>query len=154
VEKDVLLQELRRQTAQTGTRRILIVDDNEISRYILRDLLDQPWLEIVEAASAKAALASIRDRAPDAIILDLLMPDVSGFDLLRQLRAQRATENLPVLIYTSKQLTEAELLALEELKAPLVRKGDVTSRLSAQPFLDWARSSGLSPESTVQERNA
>jgi DNA-binding response OmpR family regulator/anti-sigma regulatory factor (Ser/Thr protein kinase) len=154
IDKDVLLQELRRQTAQTGTRRILVVDDNEISRYILRDLLDQPWMEIVEAASAKDALASIRENAPNAIILDLLMPDVSGLDLLRQLRAQRALEKLPILVYTSKELSEPERLELEELNAPVIRKGDVTSRLSTQPFLDWARSSGLSPETIMSERNA
>lgn len=154
VKKDALLKELRRQTAQTGTRRILVVDDNEISRYILRDLLDQPWLEILEAASAKVALASIRENAPDAIILDLLMPDVSGFELLRQLRADQAMENLPVLIYTSKELTEAELLELEKLNAPVIKKGDVTSRLSARPFLDWVKHAGLSPEMAAPEPNA
>lgn len=154
VPREALLEELRRQTSQTGTRRILVVDDNEISRYILRDLLDQPWLEILEAASAKAALATIRENTPNAIILDLLMPDVSGFDLLRQLRAQRATEKLPILVYTSKELTETESLELEILHAPVIKKGDVTSRLSAQPFLDWAKGAGLSPELMTPERNA
>jgi signal transduction histidine kinase/DNA-binding response OmpR family regulator len=154
VDKDALLRELRRLTSQTGTRRILVVDDNEISRHILRDLLDQPWLEILEAASAKFAMAIIRENAPDAIILDLLMPDVSGFEMLRQLRSQRATEKLPVLVYTSKELTETELAEIESLNAPLIRKGDVTSRLSAQPFLDWFKSAGLSPEMTAPEQNA
>jgi signal transduction histidine kinase/DNA-binding response OmpR family regulator len=154
VDKDALLEELRRLTAQTGTRRILVVDDNEISRYILRDLLDQPWIEILEAASAKDALASIRENAPNAIVLDLLMPDVSGFELLRQLRAQRAFEKLPILVYTSKVLTESERSELEKLNAPVIKKGDVTSRLSAQPFLDWVSRAGLHPEVTTPEPNA
>lgn len=153
-EKDRLLENLRRLTSQTGTRRVLAVDDNEISRYILRDLLDQPWMEIREAASAKEALVSIREEMPDGIILDLLMPDMSGFELLRQLRAEEATKELPVLIYTSKELTEAEQLELKNLDAPLIRKGDVASRLSAQPFLDWAKSAGLVPERHGPEANA
>lgn len=153
VEKDTLLEELRRLTAETGMRRILVVDDNEISRYILRDLLDQPWLEILEASSAKDALDSLRENAPNAIILDLLMPGVSGFELLRHLRAQRTTEKLPVLVYTSKELTEAERLELENLNAPVIKKGDVTSRLSAQPFLDWVKAAGISPEVTAPEPN-
>jgi signal transduction histidine kinase/CheY-like chemotaxis protein len=153
VEKDRLMEELRRLTAQTGTRRVLAVDDNEISRYILRDLLDQPWMEIREAASAKEALAAIREEMPDGIILDLLMPDMSGIELLRQLRAEQATGKLPILIYTSKELTEAEQLELKTLDAPVVRKGDVASRLSAQPFLDWARSAGLVPERHGPEAN-
>ncbi len=154
VAKEALLQELRRQTAQSGTRRILVVDDNEISRYILRDLLDQPWLEILEASSAKEALVSLRENAPNAIILDLLMSDVSGLDLLRQLRAQRATENLPVLVYTSKELTETELSELGKLNAPIIKKGEITSRLSAQPFLDWMKCAGMSPEIAVPGPNA
>jgi signal transduction histidine kinase/DNA-binding response OmpR family regulator len=154
VERQSLLEELRRQTAETGTRRILVVDDNEISRYILRDLLDQPWLEIVEAASAKDALASIHENTPDAIILDLLMPDVSGFELLRDLRSQRAFQNLSVLVYTSKELTEMEASELKKLNAPVVKKGDVTSRLSAQPFLDWIKNAGLFPETTMPKANA
>ncbi|HLY41262.1 MAG TPA: ATP-binding protein [Terracidiphilus sp.] len=154
IDKEKLLEELRRRTAQTGTRRLLIVDDNEIARYILRDLLDQSWLDICEASSGKEAFAFIREEVPDAIILDLLMPDMSGFEVLRQLRAHRATEGLPILIYTSKELSESERMELDALNARVIRKGEVTSRLSAQPFMDWARSVGLSPETAGPERNA
>ncbi len=74
VEREVLLRELRRLTAQTGTRRLLIVDDNDVSRYILRELLHQPWLAIDEAANGTQALALIHERLPDGVILDLLLP--------------------------------------------------------------------------------
>ena len=154
VEKDTLLEELRRRTAQTGTRRILIVDDNEISRYILRDLLDQPWLDIREASSGKEALSVIEEEAPDGIILDLLMPDMSGLEVLRQLRSHRTTEGLPIVIYTSKELSESERLDLHALNTRVIRKGEVTSRLSAQPFLDWIRAAGLTPEAISPEPNA
>ena len=106
VDRDTLLRELRRLTSQTGVRRILLVDDNEVARYILRDLLNQPWLDIREVANGTAALAALNESLPDALILDLLMPDISGFEILRRLRAQPETENLPVLIYTSKVLSD------------------------------------------------
>jgi len=154
VEKEVLLDELRSQTAQPGIRRLLVVDDNEIARYILRDLLDLPWLQIREASSGKEALSSIREEQPDAIILDLLMPDMSGFEVLRELRKHRATEALPILIYTSKDVTESERMELDALNTRMIRKGEVTSRLSARPFIDWARSVGLAPESAASEKNA
>jgi CheY-like chemotaxis protein len=131
-----------------------MVDDNEIARYILRDLLDRPWLQIREASSGREALAALAGERPDAIILDLLMPDMSGLEILRQLRSSNATEDLPVLIYTSKELTELERSELERLNAPIVRKSDVSTRLSAQPFLDWARSVGLSPETVTPEQSA
>ena len=153
VEKEVLLGELRRLTTVAGIRNILLVDDNEVARYILRDLLDLPWLNIQEVSSGSQALKSIAERPPDGIILDLLMPDVSGFDILRGLREQSSTASLPVLIYTSKVLTESEKAELDFLNAPVIRKEDVSSRLSAQPFINWARSAGIAPESVGPERN-
>lgn len=153
IERDLLLRELRRLTSNTGTKQILIVDDNEVSRYILRDLIDQPWLNIREAPSGYEALSSIGEDMPDAVILDLLMPDISGFEVLRQLRAEPATQELPVLIYTSKVLTETEKAQLEFWRIKVIRKQDITSRLSAQPFLDWVRSVGLTPKSAIRVHN-
>jgi CheY-like chemotaxis protein len=137
---------LRRLTSTFGTRRILIVDDNEVSRYVLRELLSQPWLQISEASNGTQALEYLREGRPDAVILDLLMPDMSGFEVLRDLRSRAGTENLPVLIYTSKPVSEQERLELDSLGAAIVRKEDVSSRLSAQPFLEWIRTSGIIPE--------
>lgn len=153
VERDVLLHQLRSRVDQTESRRILLVDDNEIARYILRDLLDQPWLSIREASNGKEAFVAIEEELPDAIILDILMPDMSGFDVLRKLRGSIATERLPVLIYTSKDLSESERSELETLNASIIKKAEVSSRLSAKPFLDWAKSAGISPEAMAPEAN-
>lgn len=152
LEAASLLGELRRLTAQSGSRRILLVDDNEVSRYILREILDQPWLQIEEASNGTDALAAIDQAIPDGLILDLLMPDMSGFDILKTMRAHQKTEKLPVLIYTSKLLSESEQKQLEGMNASVVRKEDVSNRLSAQPFLDWARASGLLPDHSAREQ--
>jgi CheY-like chemotaxis protein len=141
----VLLRELRRLTAQTGTRRLVLVDDNDVARYILREILDQAWLEIEEASTGTAALASIRENPPDALILDLLMPDMSGFDVLRELRSEARTQGLPVLIYTSKVLSDTDRMRLEGWQARVVRKENVSTRLSARPFLDWLEIAGVAP---------
>jgi len=124
-----------------------------VARYILRELINVPWLEISEAHNGAEARAMLNEGLPDAMILDLLMPDVSGFEILRQLRAQKATEDLPILIYTSKPLTEAERAQLEGLRARIIRKEDISTRLSAKPFLDWLKISGLAPESSNREQN-
>ena len=153
LDHETLLGELRRLTVQFGTRRLLLVDDNDVSRYILRELLDQPWLEIFEASNGTEATTQLRENRPDGVILDLLMPDISGFEILRQVRADKATENLPVLVYTSKPLTESERALLESMRARIVRKEDVSRRLSAQPFLDWLKTAGLAPETTSREQN-
>jgi signal transduction histidine kinase/CheY-like chemotaxis protein len=154
VARDVLLQELRQATSQTGLRRLLIVDDNEVSRYIVRELLDRPWLDVAEAANGTEAIRLIRQNCPDAVILDLLMPDISGMEVLQQLRSEYSTQMLPVLIYTSKRLSDAEKLQLEDLGASIVRKEDVSTRLSARPFLDWLENAGLAPKIVESEQNA
>ena len=153
LDRELLLKELRRLTSTGGIRKLLIVDDNEVSRYILRELLCQPWLQIQEASNGKEALAKLSEGRPDAMILDLLMPDLSGFDVLRDLRARPETIDLPVLIYTSKPLSDAERAQLNAWNAPTVRKDDISTRLSAQPFLEWIRSTGLAPQSTPMEQN-
>ena len=154
IEREVLLRELRRLTAHSGTKRLLLVDDNEVARYILRDLLDQPWLDIREASSGSEALTMLNESLPDALILDLLMPDISGFEILRQLRAQQTTRALPVLIYTSKVLSDSEKTQLNSWQAKIIRKEDVSTRLSAQPFLDWVKSIGLANEADARDQNA
>jgi signal transduction histidine kinase/CheY-like chemotaxis protein len=146
IDRDLLISELRRVASTFGTRRILVADDNEVSRYVLRELLSQPWLQISEASNGRQALDYLREGRPDAMILDLLMPDMSGFEVLRDLRSRPETENLPVLIYTSKPLSEEERLELATLGAGIVRKEDVSSRLSAQPFLEWIKTSGIIPQ--------
>jgi len=154
LERETLLRELRRLTARSGTRRLLLVDDNDVSRYILRELLQLPWLEFEEARNGREALAALGARLPDALILDLLMPDIGGMEILRQLRSSPATEDLPVLIYTSKVLSEPDRAQLESWRVRVVRKEDVSTRLSAQPFVDWLNAAGLSPTPPVPDSHA
>ena len=153
LQRDQLLQELRTVISAPGTRQLLIVDDNEVSRYILRQLLDMPWIDIREARNGGEALAAVAESLPDAMVLDLLMPDMSGIEVLRRLRDLNSTANLPVLVYTSKTLTDEERDHLANFSASVVRKEDVSTRLSAQPFLDWLTAEGVVPQKTASHAN-
>jgi CheY-like chemotaxis protein len=84
----------------------------------------------------------------------MLMPDISGMDVLRQLRDESSTRALPVLIYTSKVLSDAEKAQLAGLETSVIRKEDISTRLSARPFLEWLDGAGLSPKENVSEQNA
>jgi signal transduction histidine kinase/CheY-like chemotaxis protein len=154
VSRDTLLKELRQLTSHSAPYRLLIVDDNEVSRYIVRELLDRPWLDIIEASSGSEAMQRIVEERPDAVILDLLMPDITGIEVLRRLRNESSTEALPILVYTSKVLTESERSEIEALNSVVIRKEDVSTRLSALPFLDWLATAGLAPQSLAREQNA
>jgi CheY-like chemotaxis protein len=135
LEAASLLHDVRRVTRQQQPRKLLLVDDNDLSLYILRELLDRPWLSLVEAHNGQEALEMIEREKPDAVILDLVMPKMTGFEVLQKLRAQEETRGLPVIVYTSKVLTGDEKKRLKELAAGVIAKSDVTTTLSPESLL-------------------
>lgn len=90
---------------RTSKPRILIVDDNMLDARLLRRLFEaRQRFEVVEAYSAQHALASIQDKIPDLIILDLLLPDAKGENLLNMLRTRKETQSVPVIVVSAKML--------------------------------------------------
>ncbi|MGB9122200.1 MAG: ATP-binding protein [Candidatus Angelobacter sp.] len=135
LEAASLLQDVRRVTRQEKPKKLLLVDDNDLSLYILRELLDRPWLNLMEAHNGQEALDMIDREQPDAVILDLVMPGMGGFEVLQKLRDQEQTRRLPVIVYTSKMLTGEEKKRLTDLAAGLIAKSDVTTSLSPESLL-------------------
>ena len=117
-----LLEQLRSVTGEEPIRRILLIDDDEISRYLMRRLLDDLPCVVSEATSGRAGLQRAREDPPDAILLDLAMPDVSGEEVLEQLRADSVTAGIPVVIVTSKVLADAERSRLSQQALAIVDK--------------------------------
>jgi CheY-like chemotaxis protein len=88
-----------RPGAPRGT--ILIVDDEEASRYVLRQLIGEPRYVIEEAADGREGLRKARTVRPDAIFLDLHLPEVDGYTILDELAAHPETRDVPVAVSTS-----------------------------------------------------
>ena len=93
---------------------LLIVDDDEVSRYLLKGLLAPTGYWIAEAKDGHEGLRHARKFKPDAIILDLAMPDFSGFQVLESLKQDPETARIPVIIHTSKTLDSRERSLLHE----------------------------------------
>jgi signal transduction histidine kinase/CheY-like chemotaxis protein len=107
VERPWLLHTLRALTrSQRAT--ILVVDDDELSRYTLQDALRSTSVNVVEAASGDEGLRRAREDQPLAILLDLNMPGMDGFEVLERLGAEGLTRHIPVIVATSKALTADE----------------------------------------------
>jgi len=81
---------------------ILVVDDDEATRVFVAGLLRQQGYAVAAAANGADALAAARERRPDLILLDVMLPDADGFALCRQLRASPATDRIPVIFLTAK----------------------------------------------------
>ena len=93
--------------------RILVVDDQQENTSILEKLLQPKGYEVIVANSGKAAIEIIEKDPPDVILLDLLMPDVDGFEVCRRLRKSRGTRHIPVIIITGVGDRDANIRALE-----------------------------------------
>jgi signal transduction histidine kinase len=84
--------------------RVLIIDDNEIERYALRQFLSTSRYEVIEASGGYDGLRLARQARPDVIFLDLSMPDIHGFEVLKMLKAIEDTRSIPVILFTSQRL--------------------------------------------------
>jgi threonine synthase len=108
------------------TREIFIIDDDPDSRLLLRRILRAQGEFIVrDFESGTEALAEARRNPPDLILLDLMMPEMDGFDVLTQLKRQEATTQTPVIVVTAKGLTPEERRRLDGKISRLVLKGDL-----------------------------
>jgi signal transduction histidine kinase/CheY-like chemotaxis protein len=103
-------------------QRVLVVDDEEISRYLIRQSLASPHIEVLEAANAEEALRLAAKEQPGAICLDLMMPEVDGGQVLRRLKGDQRTREIPVFIVTSKALDPVEQEQLLGLAAGVITK--------------------------------
>ena len=83
--------------------RVLIIDDNEIERYALRQFLSTSRYEVIEATGGYEGLRLARQAQPDVIFLDLMMPDIHGFEVLKMLKAIEDTRGIPVVLFTSQR---------------------------------------------------
>jgi signal transduction histidine kinase/CheY-like chemotaxis protein len=99
--------------------RVLAVDDEEASRFIIRQMLNDREHEVVEAASGVDGLARAHETPPDVILLDLRLTDMTGFDLFERFRQDPATARVPVVVVTSQRLSDDEQRRLSEAKAVL-----------------------------------
>lgn len=112
VEKAQLLEKLKELTDPAPAQRILIIDDDERDRYFLKQQFRSSTVLIREVSKGVEGLGEAAKERPDAIILDLTMPGMSGFEVLDALKTNLATKDIPVVICTSRVLSESERLRL------------------------------------------
>jgi signal transduction histidine kinase/CheY-like chemotaxis protein len=117
----------KQETVMEGIgRTILVVEDSEPAIIQLQDILHEQGYQTRVAKNGREALEQIALTIPDGIILDLMMPEVDGFEVLKTLRSNESTARVPVLILTAKHVTKAEISFLASNHIyQLIQKGDV-----------------------------
>jgi DNA-binding NarL/FixJ family response regulator len=115
----------------TPSGRILVVDDTPANVRLLEAVLSAAGYEVVPATSGDAALAAVAERSPDVVLLDILMPGMDGYEVCRRLRADPATEALPVLMITADE-DQRKVPALDGGADDFIRKPFARDELLAR----------------------
>jgi two-component system, cell cycle response regulator DivK len=90
------------------TKRILVVEDQEDNRQILRDLLANAGFEMIEAEDGQQALTQAAKHKPDLILMDIQLPLLDGYEATRQIKADPALKDIPIIVVTSYALSGDE----------------------------------------------
>lgn len=124
VKREELVEALRRLEAKftQHVRRVLVVEDDDRQRESVRQLLARNDVEIVPAATAQAALALLRENTFDCVVMDLNLPDMSGYELLEQMAEQDSVSFPPVIVYTGRALSRDEEQHLRRFSKSIIIK--------------------------------
>jgi CheY-like chemotaxis protein/signal transduction histidine kinase/HAMP domain-containing protein len=104
-------------------KRLLVVEDNEAEQIGIKELLGYDDIEIVTARTGSEALTTLRERPCDCVVLDLRLPDMSGFDVLGELRGDVELSEVPVVVFTGRELSAEEDAQLHTMARSIVVKG-------------------------------
>ena len=147
VGKDPLLAALHRAAAIPERQHTVVaIDDDPLAIELVRASLEPEGWTVLGAATGQEGLALIRERKPSAVLLDLLMPGMDGFEVVEALRADPGTKSVPVVILTSKSMTQQDKERLQGRITYVARKTEFDlSGLAG--LLRWASTSRQSPAS-------
>jgi len=109
--------------AAAGRKRLLVVEDNLAEQLSISALLGHDDLDIVTADTGAAALAAMAEQPVDCVVLDLRLPDMSGFEVLETISKDEALSGVPVVVFTGRELSAAEDARLRTLARSVVVKG-------------------------------
>ncbi len=106
-----------------GKTQVLVVDDERANREWLKEVLEPAGFGVISAGGGRQAIELARARHPDLVLLDLMMPEVSGFDVVEALRSDKTTSRTPIMVLTAKDLTEADKRQLNGRVSSILQRG-------------------------------
>ncbi len=112
-----------KEYAAPRRKRLLVVEDNEAEQMSIRELLGSDDIEIVTTGTGADALAKLREQTCDCVVLDLRLPDMTGFEVLERIREDSSLSDVPVVVFTGRELSAEEDAQLHTMARSIVVKG-------------------------------
>jgi len=128
IKKEVLLSALERSKEKIirSPLRVLVVDDEKNAVELITAMLNAEGFDTLSAYGGKEAIDIALEKQPDIVILDLMMPDISGFDVIKILKSKPETIDIPIIICTAKDLDSSDMSSLNDNVSSIVQKGMFT----------------------------
>jgi GAF domain-containing protein/CheY-like chemotaxis protein len=123
VDRSKLVETLRSICGSTAGNALLVDDDDMVRRSVRQALEPIGW-KVTEAENGQVAVDSLTAARPDVIILDLMMPEMDGFEFMDELRRRRAWQDIPVVVITAKDLTQEDRDRLNGGVERIIQKSD------------------------------
>jgi signal transduction histidine kinase/DNA-binding response OmpR family regulator len=138
-----LLSTVRELIEGLPSKTVLLVDDDEVTRYLVGGSLAKAGYKIIEAHGGREAMVMVRKEGPDAIVLDIAMPDMNGFEVLRELRSLTNSKATPVIVHSSRELSDQERTSLCDSNTFLYSKGEFNKEGGSEGLLQLLRLTGI-----------
>jgi len=126
VARDWLIDTLDSLSGRRPALRVLTVDDEETFRFIVSEMLSGPEFEVLQAKSGRDGIRLTKEAAPDVVLLDLRLTDMTGVDMCERLRQDPRTANTPVLLVTSQRLSVGDVERLGTTGPAVLQKARLT----------------------------
>jgi PAS domain S-box-containing protein len=124
VERQRLVSVLKRYRHDHSSCNVLIVDDDPSTRRMLRQMLDRESFEVAEAENGRVALEKVAQCRPSVILLDLIMPQMDGFEFVTNVRSREEWRDIPVVVLTAKDITPQDRLRLDRHITRVIQKDE------------------------------
>jgi CheY-like chemotaxis protein len=145
VNRELLVAEIN--NLAKSVRTIMVTDDNEFELNQMAQILETAGFKTLVAQSGEECLQKLEEEIPDLLILDLVMPETDGFEVLDRIRKKPETQNLPVIIVTAKNLSEDEKIRLHP-KACKMKSGELLRNWMKIIQAGWRIPGRKNPESS------
>jgi CheY-like chemotaxis protein len=155
IDRDRLGSLIRRYRPVAGACEVLVIEDDEPTRQVIRRTLAKQGWTVAEAENGRSALDQMKRLPPPALILlDLMMPEMDGFEFLSELRKNEVWDGIPVVVLTAKDLTPQERAMLSGNVERILQKGAYTREALLQEVRKIVTQCAPKPEAPGQRHAA
>lgn len=148
IDGDRMIRKLAELSKRGPVTRVLVIDDDEQARYLVRRLLSGAPYTVFEAADGASGLEIARKQRPDVIFLDFLLTNETAFDVIDDLKGDPELRSIPIIIQTAKSLDETERAKLERETSAILKKQSLSREVAITRIREALEAAGVRGDQT------